>query len=185
MKLIYPVDEPLITQGFGQNPQLYADPKYGGIKGHNGIDFLTTHGQKVFATHDGFAEYQVDNSGGHGVVITARDGEYKTIYWHFCNPEKEPKFTSPIYGTYKEVETGDLIGYADNTGASTGDHLHFGLKLCKNGETINKDNGYLGAVDPMLYFDNFTPTHVSLMKQQITLLQKLVNMLINLKTKFF
>jgi murein DD-endopeptidase MepM/ murein hydrolase activator NlpD len=63
-------------QLFGANPQFYADPKYGGIKGHNGIDFLTNHGWTIYASHDGVAEYQIDSSGGHGVVITSKDEYY-------------------------------------------------------------------------------------------------------------
>ena len=38
--LIYPTSgNP--TQPFGANPAFYSNPIYGGIKGHNGIDYLT------------------------------------------------------------------------------------------------------------------------------------------------
>jgi murein DD-endopeptidase MepM/ murein hydrolase activator NlpD len=177
IKLIYPLDPGIIiTQLFGGNSAFYSDPKYGGIKGHNGIDFLTTHGQPVYATHDGVAEYQVDSSGGHGVVIMSKGKDYKTIYWHLCDPIKEPKFASPVANKSISVETGDLIGYADNTGASTGDHLHFGLKLCQEGFTLNQTNGYLGAVDPTPYFDKNYPVTVELLKKQIGLLQQLIEL---------
>lgn len=171
-----------IVQRFGANAQFYSDPKFGGIKGHNGIDFLTNHGWTIYATHDGTAEYQIDSSGGHGVVITSKDGSFKTISWHFCDGSEE-KFKSPLFGkSGVPVETGDIIGYSDNTGVSTGDHLHFGLKFLKNGETINKDNGFLGAVDATPYFNGYTPEQFLELKKKVTLLQQLVNLWIKLKT---
>ena len=176
IKHIYPLDSVLISQMFGSNSGFYSDPKYGGIKGHNGIDFYTGHGTPVYACHDGRAEYQVDPSGGHGVVITSEDKTYKTIYWHLCDPIEEPEFKSPIADKSKDLEMGDIIGYADNTGASTGDHLHFGMKFIKNGETINKDNGYLGSVDPLPYFDNNYPVTVRLLTKKISWLQLLISM---------
>jgi murein DD-endopeptidase MepM/ murein hydrolase activator NlpD len=169
-------------QLFGANPQFYADPKYGGIKGHNGIDFLTNHGWTIYASHDGVAEYQIDPSGGHGVVITSKDGSFKSLYWHLTDGT-EPQFKSPLFNKKNiPVETGDIIGYSDNTGASTGDHLHWGMKFMKNGETINKDNGFLGAVDPMLYCNGYTPEQFLKLKQKAYLLQQLVNLWIKLKT---
>jgi len=175
MKLIYPTSGN-INQKFGANPQFYADPKYGGIKGHNGIDFLTNHGWTIYATHDGTAYYEIDSSGGCGVVIVSKDGTYKTIYWHLCDGS-EPQFKSPIEGKGKvQVETGDIIGYADNTGASTGDHLHFGLKMLKDGAVLNYDNGFNGAVDPMPYFNGVTPEQFFNLKKQVSLLQKVVKL---------
>lgn len=178
--LILPTSGNLI-QPFGANPQFYADPKYGGIKSHNGCDFLTNHGWSIYASHDGFAEYQIDPAGGHGVVITSKDGSYKSIYWHLCDGT-ELQFKSPIFNKKNiPVETGDVIGYSDNTGASTGTHLHWGVKLCENGETINKDNGWLGAVNPMLYCNGYTPEQFLELKNKVSLLQQLVNLWTSLK----
>lgn len=180
-QIAYPIKPANINQPFGSNPQLYSDPKYGGIKGHNGIDFQAYHGQPVYAAHDGMAYYEYDGNQGQGVVLRTNyafdDGlggwcYYKTIYWHMCDCVKEPQFTSPIYKAvgYKPDQTGvsqtgiavkrgDLLGYADNTGASSGDHLHFGLKPQaqneSNGAWYNpaQDNGYNGAIDPQPFFD--------------------------------
>jgi murein DD-endopeptidase MepM/ murein hydrolase activator NlpD len=157
-----------INQYFGQNAtNLY---KSEGLPGHNGIDFSATHGQPVYATHNGRAYFEIDQGGGHGVVLISdqmynylnTQAQYKTIYWHFCDSLKEPQFRSPIQDFVfgKDVKTGDLLGYADSTGASTGDHLHFGLKpVAANGESqnswynIEQNNGYMGAIDPFQYFD--------------------------------
>lgn len=177
--LIYPVDLDFYSQGFGANPGFYADPKYGGIKGHNGLDFFAQHGTPVYATHDGIAEYQVDPAGGCGVVIMSHDKSFKTIYWHLAN---DSKYLSPILNNnFSKVETGDIIGYADNTGASTGDHLHFGLKLCLNGETIDKQNGFLGAVNPEPYLNGFLPRDFLKLKNKVSILQKLIELWKTLK----
>ena len=186
--LSYPVTPVYFIQKFGENPQMYADPKYGGVVGHNGIDFNTGHGQPVYASHDGLASYQVDGGGGHGVVIvTDTEFDYlsgkayfKSIYWHLADGLKEPKFASPIAHItgFIPVKAGQIIGYADNTGASTGDHLHFGLKPVRHEgagvySNIESNNGYLGAIDPMPYFQN-----VQILQDQLTATQiKLIDVL--------
>ena len=163
LQLQKPLKDLKITQKFGnKNPELY------GNVGHNGMDFRASHGTPIYATHDGFASYQVDSGGGHGVVIIT-DKEYedingvpsyfKTIYWHMPDPLKEPKYKSPFADKtgFTPVKCGDLIGYADNTGKSTGDHLHFGLKPVAKGENwgtwynTEQNNGYFGAIDPEPY----------------------------------
>lgn len=184
IELSYPLNNPVITQLFGANPQFYSDPKFGGIIGHNGIDFSAYRGEPVYATHDGLASYQVDNSQGHGVVIISKDNSFKTIYWHLCDPLKYPQYTSPIANKgFVSVCNGDLIGYADNTGASTGDHLHFGLKPVAQGENAwtwyntEQNNGYNGSINPLPYFDKSTPIKIQLMKKEVSLLIKVVDFL--------
>ncbi len=169
LKLYLPVKPLHINQMFGENPQQYADPKYGGIKGHNGADLMAYHGQPVYASHDGTAYYEIDAGQGHGVVILSNqpyklaDGStnyVKSIYWHLCDSTKEPQFKSIVEGKTLgiKVVAGQIIGFADNTGASSGDHLHFGLKSVAkdssgNWYNLNQDNGYLGAIDPVPYFN--------------------------------
>lgn len=168
-KIYYPVKPNHINQSFGNVSPVYTGM---GLKGHNGIDFYATHGQPVYAAHDGFAFYEIDSSSGHGVVIRSDtpydyNGQqvfFKTIYWHFCDQDKEPQFTSPIKETNpnnqgQPVKAGDLIGYADNTGVTSGDHLHFGMKIQAQNESngafynLEQNNGYLGAIDPTPYFN--------------------------------
>lgn len=177
LELYYPTKPFKITQKFGENPKLYAQFN---IKGHNGLDILAAHGLPIYATHDGIGYYQVDGSQGHGVVVRTNEtldfqGKevfYKTIYWHFCDYRKEPKFKPPVptSGAPFPVKRGDLLGYADNTGFSMGDHLHFGLKPILPGKptsdwgdvtdfgigdfkNVAQTNGYLGSIDPTFYFN--------------------------------
>ena len=127
------------SQAFGVNPDYYA---FLGIKGHNGLDISYDDGTEVFASHDGVAVTAEDSMKGLGVVV--QDHEKKTIYWHL---------KSFAVDNGQRVKAGELLGLGDSTGFSTGSHLHFGLKLLdSNGNVLNRDNGFDGAVDPTPYF---------------------------------
>jgi murein DD-endopeptidase MepM/ murein hydrolase activator NlpD len=159
--LFYPVKPARINQAFGAINPMYKENGID-IVGHNGIDFAAVHGQPVYAAHDGTCYPEVDNRGGNGVVLRSNVpfnylGEQvymKSIYWHFINAYAVVK-----WGQF--VKAGDVIGYADSTGLSTGDHLHFGLKPQAYNENdftwynVEQKNGYLGAIDPAPFFNKF------------------------------
>lgn len=183
-ELTYPCTPYAVNQVFGGNGAYYQQHGIN-IKGHNGVDLRARHGQPVYAAHDGIAYFETDNSAGEGVVLITNDpydykggkAYFKTIYWHLCDYVKEPGFKSPVLdyqqkhnGKPMPTKKGDVIGYADNTGLSTGDHCHFGLKALKPGRPINDGqdaadigignwvtldygNGYLGALNPVPYFN--------------------------------
>jgi murein DD-endopeptidase MepM/ murein hydrolase activator NlpD len=159
LELYYPVKPFIVGQKFGETAFLsyYKD---NGITfaGHNGLDLAALHGQEVRAAHDGTCYPEVDSKQGHGVVlITDVPCEYKggtaffkTIYWHLID--------NIVVKWGQQVKAGDLLGYADSTGLSTGDHLHFGLKPMTGkdpyeGLNLEQQNGYMGAIDPMPYFN--------------------------------
>ena len=170
MKLLLPIKPKFINQGFGETANLAWYQSHGiNFKGHNGIDFAASHGQRMYASHDGWAFWEVDGAQGMGVVICSdevvdHDGvtsNYKTVYWHMVDPVKEPQYVSPIYGNVTvKVKAGDFIGYADSTGLSTGDHLHYGFKWGTLNEppaqfiNMYPDNGYNGASDPTPYLSD-------------------------------
>lgn len=179
LELIYPLTKQFIfiTQYFGKNEvPLY---KQLGMLGHNGLDWICPNNTPVYATHDGVITYAgMDSSGGWGVVIKTNEpfeynglleSYYKTIYWHLTQ-------NIPIKVGQK-VETGDLIGFADNTGMSTGSHLHFGLKPIYQGENewtwynLEQLNGYLGAIDPVPYFNHYYPEDIKILLKIIELLK--------------
>ena len=161
LELYYPIKPWLLTQGFGGNSELYKEY---GIKGHNGLDIFApnTPPAKVYAAHDGEVVYAgVDSNEGWGVVVrTLEPKEYKegtayfkSIYWHMVK-----EFPVKVG---QKVKAGDFIGYADNTGKSTGAHLHFGLKPQARGENdwtwwnLEQGNGFAGAIDPTPYFNGY------------------------------
>lgn len=162
LKLQYPVDPFYITQRFGDNAvETYRNL---GLVGHNGIDLRAEDGHEVLAAHDGVITFTgEDGSGGLGVVIRTieefeyKDGQafYKTIYWHLKKNSFKVK-PGDI------VKAGQVIALADNTGMSTGSHLHFGLKPMFQGEqdwswgNAEQNNGYGGAIDPEPYLPVLT-----------------------------
>ncbi len=158
LKLQQPLDFVRLNQAFGLN----ENPLYKklGLKGHNGWDYYAPDGTKVKAAHDGEVTFSgEDNSGGLGIVIRTlekfdyedKQVYFKTIYWHLQKDSFQVK-------AGEKVKAGQWIANADNTGASTGSHLHFGLKPLVKGEAdwdwsnLEQDNGYGGAIDPQPYF---------------------------------
>lgn len=138
--LYSPVKPYKVNQPFGVN----WNPVYKqqGLLGHNGEDLQAYHGQPIYASHDGVCEPEIDDHGGNGVVLISNDGTFKTIYWHMIEDDA-------VVHAGDKVKAGDLIGYADNTGQSTGDHCHWGLCFFPQDNT----NGYGGFTDPQPYFN--------------------------------
>ena len=167
LQLAYPLTSISVNQPFGANAAYYLANF--GTNGHMGIDFKAAHGTPVYAACDGWAHYEKDSHGGEGIYIRTNAFDYqgsqatfRIVNWHLCG-DTDPKYPSPIPLDGKEypVKQGDLIGYADNTGApyeSTGDHLHFGLiPEALDGLIIDQQNGFGGCIDPMPYFDGTYP----------------------------
>jgi hypothetical protein len=172
LTLKHPLKDIYINQGFGQNAtDLYAKL---GLKGHSGIDYRAPDGTPCYSAHDGRVTYAgYDGAGGLTIVIRTEqefegiDGKpsfWKTIYCHL------KKGTLKVTGG-QQVKVGQHIADCDNTGASTGSHLHFGLKPIYKGEedwqwdNAEQNNGYRGAVDPIPYFDVQYKVFNSVIKQ--------------------
>lgn len=136
----------------GLNPPAGYRSVYSQMKGHNALDLKATRWQPVYAAREGIVtEVETEPSRGLGVGIThdfGPLGRFKTRYWHFCALDVHMG---------ERVSTGQLIGYADSTGFSTADHLHFEVKpLNPDGSNSLQDNGFFGAVDPTPYmFEDF------------------------------
>ncbi|MDE7013412.1 MAG: peptidoglycan DD-metalloendopeptidase family protein [Kineothrix sp.] len=118
-----------ITSEFGNR----MHPTLGVEKFHNGIDMAAPGGSPILAAYDGnvvAADYS--NSMGNYIMIDHGDGLY-TIYMH----------ASALYvskGSF--VTKGQNIAAVGTTGRSTGNHLHFSVRL--NGSYVNP-RSYLGS----------------------------------------
>jgi len=144
----------IISQSFGQN----KSPRYkeADMKGHNGIDWVLKEGDPIYFDCDCagiVVENHIDSKGGLGVVIITddKDGLFKHRYWHL------KQFHAKVG---QRVETGDLLGWGDNTGMSTGHHLHRDMKRLEwwSGGTNYKiqdyKNGYFGGIDYEPFLEN-------------------------------
>lgn len=153
-KLIAPLRQIFVTQTFGGNRLMYA---IYGLKGHNGIDFRTR-----FMLPD----YQTPNGHMHvfpmaaGRVVEVGDQDIhrpgKPVegigYGKFIRID-HPDGSQTVYGHLKsqyvkrgqQVTTDTVIGLTDNTGKSTGSHLHAGYRPPMWQEIY--DNGFKGYIN--------------------------------------
>lgn len=121
-----------LTQGFGANPAYYQ--KHLGLKAHNGQDWGLPNGTTVVAAHPGRVFVGWEPSGyGNYVFITG--ASYQTVYGHLQRA---------VVTTGQQVAEGQAIALSDNTGFSTGAHLHWGVRPI----TYNQNDGYRGYIDP-------------------------------------
>ena len=99
---------------------------------HNGLDMAAPYGSVILAAYDGdvvAADYSTTM--GNYIMIDHGDGLY-TIYMH----------ASALYVSKGQtVYKGQSIAAVGSTGRSTGNHLHFGVRL--NGNYVSPWN-YLG-----------------------------------------
>ncbi|WP_312692505.1 M23 family metallopeptidase [Caproiciproducens sp.] len=115
----------MITSEFGWRPNPFGGSSG---EGHSGLDLGAPKGTPIHAARDGVVSSVVDSgSSGYGyhVVIDHGDGMV-TLYGH-C---------SKVYVRSGQVmKKGDVIAAVGSTGRSTGNHLHFEIRV--NGKAVN------------------------------------------------
>ena len=101
-----------------------ADPFTGRADNHTGTDIPAPSGTPIYAANDGVVTTvnTNKNSSSYGYYCTiSHGGGYVTLYAHQCQV--------PIVGVGQTVSKGQVIGYVGTTGRSTGNHLHFELRV--------------------------------------------------------
>lgn len=126
---------PIITQGFGQSPDVYGQFGY---DGHNGIDFGLDVGSLIYAPHDGVASIHDDGDTGYGSYLVITDAKRRSILGHL---------SEVLVRSGETVYQGDPVAKSGNSGFSSNPHLHWTYKIMKNGQVQNHTNGFDGAVD--------------------------------------
>lgn len=117
----------VVTDTFGMR----WHPLSGKWKQHDGIDLAGRKGTPIKATRAGYVSVAAYQKGGAGWYVQINHGDgYKSIYMHMSSNLQVSA------GQY--VEAGQVIGYMDTTGGSTGVHLHFGISY--NGVYQNPAN---------------------------------------------
>lgn len=108
-----------ITSRFGANESIRDHT-------HKGIDIAATRGTPILATAAGTVTF-AGWSSGYGYLVKIDHGNGVETYYGHC---------SRLYVSAGEsVEAGTEIAAVGSTGNSTGNHLHFEIRL--NGEQIN------------------------------------------------
>lgn len=135
----------IVTQKFGPTSQTgFINDAY---NFHNGIDIDAEVGDAVRAAADGIVKAKGDNGKyayGKWIAIDHENGLI-TLYAHF---------SGYAVSVGQKIKAGQVIGYAGNTGFSTGAHLHFTVYAASTFSTQNKWYGTLplgGAINPMNY----------------------------------
>lgn len=153
-----------------------------GMKAHGGTDFATWYKEPCFFNADfgvkWYVQNHTDGSGGKGidiiskekVTLNGRTDYIKFRFWHMYN-------SNVLNG--QEVKFGDFIGRCDSTGASGGNHLHFGSKWCdKNGSALDKGNGYNGNFDHEPFSENIFALDILKKKNEMLSVIDLANKVI-------
>lgn len=144
----WPTPHRVVTQEFLANPQNYTQF---GLPGHDGIDIRAYHGDPVYSVAGGTVSdvHPAETSHNYGIFVRiAHSDDYETTYAHLDRVN---------VNVGDVVSGGVLIGYADNTGNSSADHLHLTLK--KKTETYTDRCGNVwpsNICDPTSFMTHFS-----------------------------
>lgn len=116
----------------GNNPPKGYKSLYGS-KGHLGIDLKAYSGQQVYCACRGIVDF-IDTQPRSGLDVRIRSEVNGEVYIHIYE-----HLQGHNVKVGQEVNVGDLIGWADNTGYSSGDHLHFELRKKVGGKWVSVD----------------------------------------------
>ncbi len=111
-----PVQSMSLTSNFG----IRTDPFRGGAAMHSGVDIPGAYATPIFATADGVVN-RAQWQGGYGNLVELDHGRgIQTRYGHLSSLLVVP-------GT--RVKRGQMIALMGSTGRSTGNHLHYEVRL--------------------------------------------------------
>ena len=132
--------EYLLTQTFGNvliigGVNIYAQF---GLKGHNGLDWGIPTGTKILAPHDGKIIEATLDPKGYGIYCKIENAKEGSVLAHF----KELRV-----GVGDSVYEGQFVALSNNSGNSTGPHLHWGYYRLPR----DRNNGYNGFIDQTDY----------------------------------
>jgi murein DD-endopeptidase MepM/ murein hydrolase activator NlpD len=123
-----PSDKPIkvdvsFTSGFG----VRSDPFHAGAAMHPGIDLAGAYGTPIYATADGTVLRAGWNSGGYGNLVEIDHGRgITTRYGHM---------SAILVHAGDHITRGQQIGRMGSTGRSTGNHLHYEVRI--DGRAVN------------------------------------------------
>lgn len=131
------------TQGWGSWPEFYAQFNYDGVplKGHNGLDFGTPEDTPITACDDGTVLRVGFEPGGFGNFLIVRHSWGESLYAHLNRIDLREGAA---------VKRGEQLALSGNTGAGTGAHLHFGIRI----NPYRRTDGWGGFCDPSPFMES-------------------------------
>lgn len=148
MKIFLPFREDYpLTQAFGANIPYYASLNVGLTKGHEGLDYGCPTGTPITACDDGtIMRVQDTGSAGYGRNVKIQHPWGESLYGHL---------NRSVVTQGAPIKAGQILGYSNNTGNSSGPHLHFGIRIYP----FDQNDGHLGFSDPAPYLvGHYTPS---------------------------
>ena len=129
-KVVMPLANPTLTSDYGevrnlilQDGRFYSDV-------HSGVDYVNGNpNADILAYKKGTVVSAGVAADGASHVIIKHDGHY-SIYWHLAHG-------SIKVAVGDTVKASQVIGTIGTTGNSTGIHLHFGISIRNQGDTVN------------------------------------------------
>jgi len=131
-----------MTQGWGSNPIFYSQFRYDGVplRGHNGLDFGTAMRTLLVAVDEGTVKRTGFEPDGFGNFILLQHEWGESLYAHLEAAQVQQG---------QSVGFGAVIGLSGNTGASTGPHLHFAIRI----NPYRRTDGWGGFANPVPFMD--------------------------------
>lgn len=138
---------------------------------HTGVDYAAPAGTPIYAVADGtIVAARWDNSFGNYQAIDHRVGG-RTYRAYYCHQSRFARKSG-------SVKRGEVIGYVGSTGNSTGNHLHFEVRVSPYTFTrsaiVNPSVLYnarpaasTNRMDPKAYFLGATGSHVTWLGQRL------------------
>lgn len=129
-KVVMPLANATLTSDYGevrniilQDGRVYSDV-------HSAVDYVNGNpNADILAYKKGTVVSAGIAADGASHVIIKHDGHY-SIYWHLAHG-------SIKVAVGDTVKAGQVIGTIGTTGNSTGIHLHFGISIRNQGDTVN------------------------------------------------
>lgn len=111
-----PIEQMSLSSSYGMR----VHPITGKLARHNGVDIPAPYGTPIYATADGIVG-RAQRLGGYGNYVEIEHGNaIQTRYGHM---------SSYIVAPGQQVKKGQVVGYVGSTGRSTGNHLHYEVRI--------------------------------------------------------
>lgn len=114
-----PLEFSRVTSSFSNSRK---HPVFGFHRAHTGVDFGAPTGTRVKATGEAIVKFAGRRGGYGNLVILRHPNGFETYYAHLS------AFASGIRAG-RTVNQGQVIAYVGSTGASTGPHLHYEIRI--------------------------------------------------------